>query len=228
MRVAVSGTYSTGKTTTTLALANLTGINRTHAKTMREILPEAFPGKKLEECTAAELFQLGIRRYAERVVHESHLTDFISDGSSIHEWIYGQVRLEVGINPNDPNSKITSTELKTTQDMIQQLGQVVKDHAKKNYDSFIHLPVEFPIKEDGHRPVSEEFRNKSDELLIKTLDELQIEYYVVGGTIEERLKKILVLYDEFPQVMSIEQAISLANEEVKAYQIEIEEIFYAP
>lgn len=228
MRVAVSGTYSTGKTTTTLALANLTGINRTHAKTMREILPETFPGKKLEECTAAELFQLGIRRYAERVVHESHLTDFISDGSSIHEWIYGQVRLEVGINPNDPNSKITSTELKTTQDMIQQLGQVVKDHAKKNYDSFIHLPVEFPIKEDGHRPVSEEFRNKSDELLIKTLDELQIEYYVVGGTIEERLKKILVLYDEFPQVMSIEQAISLANEEVKAYQIEIEETFYAP
>lgn len=228
MRVAVSGTYSTGKTTTTLALTNLTGTNRTHAKTMREILPEAFPGKKLEECTAAELFQLGIRRYAERVVHESHLTDFISDGSSIHEWIYGQVRLEVGINPNDPNSKITSTELQTTQDMIQQLGQVVKDHAKKNYDSFIHLPVEFPIKEDGHRPVSEEFRNKSDELLIKTLDELQIEYYVVGGTIEERLKKILVLYDELPQIMSIEQAISLANEEVKAYQIEIEETFYAP
>lgn len=45
MNLAISGTYSSGKTTTTLALAYLTGIPRTHAKTMREILPDALPGK---------------------------------------------------------------------------------------------------------------------------------------------------------------------------------------
>ena len=71
MRLAISGTYCTGKTTTSIALAHLTGIPRTHAKTMREILPEAFPGKTLEECTGPELFELGIRRYVQRADRKS-------------------------------------------------------------------------------------------------------------------------------------------------------------
>ncbi|MDU7016005.1 MAG: AAA family ATPase, partial [Streptococcus mitis] len=62
MKIAISGTYSTGKTTTTLALAFYTGLPRTHAKTMREILPIALPGKRLEDATGPELVQLGIRR----------------------------------------------------------------------------------------------------------------------------------------------------------------------
>ncbi|GAB2023004.1 AAA family ATPase [Pseudolactococcus yaeyamensis] len=226
MKIAMSGTYSTGKTTTTLALAHLTGLNRTHAKTMREILPLALPGKKLEECTAPELFQLGIRRFAERAVSESHLDNFISDGSSLHEWIYGTVRMSVGINPNDENSQIVSEEvLNTLKEVIHHLGCVVKDHAKLTYDSFIHLPVEFPIQEDGHRPVSEEFRNQSDRLLLKTLDELGIAYQIIGGTIEERLVKI-VKYYQLPMKMSISESVALAKEEVKKYQIQIEEIFY--
>ena len=49
MKLAISGTYSTGKTTTTLALAFYTGLPRTHAKTMREILPIALPGKRLDQ-----------------------------------------------------------------------------------------------------------------------------------------------------------------------------------
>ncbi|MDR1568205.1 MAG: ATP-binding protein [Streptococcaceae bacterium] len=226
MKIAMSGTYSTGKTTTTLALANVTGVARTHAKTMREILPLALPNKKLEDCTAPELFQLGIRRFTERAVHESHLDSFISDGSSLHEWIYGTVRMTVGINPNDTNQKNISDEgLLMMKEVIYHLGCVVKDHAKETYDSFIHLPVEFPIQEDGHRPVSEDFRNQSDKLLLQTLDELGITYHVVGGTIEERLKKIIGIY-HLPMMMPIAEAIEKAQEEVKDYQIQIEDTFY--
>jgi len=40
------------------------------------------------------------RRNTERAINESHLGDmFISDGWSLHEWIYGTVRVLVGINP---------------------------------------------------------------------------------------------------------------------------------
>ena len=102
LRIAVSGTYSTGKTTTTIALSLVTGIPRTHARTMREILPEAIPGKTLEDCKPAELLQLGMRRFIERAVFESHCKGgFFSDGSSLHEWVYGKARMIVGINPND-------------------------------------------------------------------------------------------------------------------------------
>lgn len=223
MRLAISGTYSTGKSTTTLALAHLTGIPRTHAKTMREILPDALPGKRLEDCTPAELFQLGMRRYAERAVHESHLTDFISDGSSLHEWVYGKVRINVGINPNDSTNLDVEKDdrIRFFEEVIDNMGSVVKQHAKRSYDEFIHLPVEFPLVEDGHRPVSESFRSLSDQLLLRTLDELEIKYHVVSGSISERLEAILDIYGLKP-VMDMETAITLAVDEVRRMQIEVE------
>ncbi len=224
MRLAISGTYSSGKTTTTLALSYLTGIPRTHAKTMREILPEALPGKRLEECSMPELFQLAIRRYSERAVHESKLVDnFLSDGSALHEWVYGKGRLAFGINPEDPAASESLDPLikNTYSEFIENLGCVVKQHAKKTYDEFIHLPVEFPLAKDGHRPVSENFRNMSDQLLIETLEELNIKYHVVSGSIEERLKKILEIYD-FKPVIAIEEAINSAIAETSAMQTEIE------
>jgi len=210
MKLAVSGTYSSGKTTTSLALAHLTGIPQTRAKTMREILPDAIPGKRLEDCTGPELFQLGMRRYAERAVRESHLPDgFISDGSSIHEWVYGKVRTLVGIVPSDdtelPAEKTPVMEF--FEEVIDNMGVVVKQHAKRSYDAFVHLPVEFPLVADGHRPVSERFRALSDELLLSTLQEYEIPYHVVGGTIPERLERIVEIFG-FTPVMTIDEALA--------------------
>ncbi|YCH07455.1 hypothetical protein ACTAQJ_20580 [Arthrobacter sp. alpha11c] len=101
MRIGISGTYSSGKTFTSMALSHYTGLPRTKARTMREILPEAAPGKTLEECTAAELIQMIVTRHVERAVYEDKLSDgFISDGSSLQEWIYGSVRVSLGLNPS--------------------------------------------------------------------------------------------------------------------------------
>jgi nicotinamide riboside kinase len=218
----MSGTYSTGKTTTAEALSLWVGLPRTHAQTMREILPEVFPGKALEDCNFAELFQLGIVRFTERAVRESGMTgSFVSDGSSLHEWVYGKARMIVGINPNDNALQRTLRAAmvlpykKILVDINEALGAVVKRHAKKSYDEFIHLPVEFPLVKDGHRPVSEEFRALSDRLLVKILDELGIPYHVVSGTLEQRLTRIAAIYG-FAPVMPLDQAITQARARVKA------------
>ena len=218
----MSGTYSTGKTTTAEALSLWVGLPRTHAQTMREILPEVFPGKALEDCSFAELFQLGIVRFTERAVRESAMTgSFVSDGSSLHEWVYGKARMIVGINPNDnPLQRALRAAMvlpykKILVDINEALGAVVKRHAKKSYDEFIHLPVEFPLVKDGHRPVSEEFRALSDRLLVKILDELGIPYHVVSGTLEQRLTRIAAIYGLAP-VMPLDQAITQARARVKA------------
>ena len=228
LRIAVSGTYSTGKTTTTEALSRWLGIPRTHARTMREILPEAIPGKALEECGPAELFQLGLLRFTERAVRESAMQgSFLSDGSSLHEWIYGKARMTVGINPNDSRLLRSAKRLLTLPyrplliRINEAFGAVVKRHAQRSYDEFIHLPVEFPLVEDGHRPVSEEFRALSDRLLKTTLDELGIRYHVVSGTLEERLQKIAAIYGLQP-VMPLEQAVAEATDRVRSLHIEIE------
>ena len=213
MRLAVSGTYSSGKTTTSTALAILTGIPQARAKTMREILPDAIPGKRLEDCTPAQLVQLGMRRFVDRAVHESHLgSHFISDGSSLHEWAYGKVRVLVGIRPDDSAlvpAVVRSVELEFFEDVIDNMGVAMKQHAQRSYDAFAHLPIEFPLVADGHRPVSERFRALTDRLIRDTLDELRIPYRVVGGSLEERLDALTRIFD-LPRLMPVEDAAQRA------------------
>lgn len=220
MRLGISGTYSSGKTMTAMALAHYTGIRRTRAKTMREILPDAAPGKALEECTAAELLQMIVVRHVERVVHETSLAaeGFISDGSSLQEWIYGSVRVTVGINPNesvhlsDLESVERTAEIAFFEDVMDQLGRAMKRHVVSSFDAFVHLRNELPLAADGHRPVNDRFRSLCDALLMRTLTELDIPYHLVGGSMADRLDTICRLFGLAP-VRPVAEAMDLARRE---------------
>ncbi|MGW9414531.1 AAA family ATPase [Arthrobacter cupressi] len=219
MRIGISGTYSSGKTFTSMALSHYTGLPRTRARTMREILPEAAPGKTLEECTAAELIQMIVTRHVERAVYEDRLSDgFISDGSSLQEWIYGSVRVSLGLNPSaSAHLKAGETVEKTPElaffeEVMTSLGNSFKRHVKGSFDVFVHLKNELPLAVDGHRPVNDQFRDMSDAILQQTMDELGIRFHVVSGSVEERLVQIASLFNLEPR-MSPEDATRLAAEE---------------
>lgn len=228
MKLAISGTYSSGKTLTSYALSHYVDIPRTRARTMRELLPFAVPGKTLEECTAAELIQLIVRRHVERVVHESHLTDgFVSDGSSLQEWLYGSVRVIVGINPNDSvdlgelEAVAKTPEMLFFEQVMEQLGVAIKEHVRNTYDAFVHLPNELTLAKDGHRPVNERFRAMADEGIARTIDELGIQRHVVGGTLRQRLDRIVEIFGCTP-VIDVDTAIERAQQEYRAVDMTIE------
>jgi hypothetical protein len=228
VRLGISGTYSSGKTFTSMAVSHYLGIPRTRARTMREILPEAAPGRTLEQCTSAELIQMIVTRHVERAVHENALSpDFVSDGSSLQEWIYGSVRVAVGINPNDsvglaPGETVPRTpELAYFEEVMAGLGNSFKRHVVASYDLFVHLRNELPLAEDGHRPVNERFRTMSDEILQATITELGIPMHVVAGTVEERLEAIAGILGAEP-VLPIETAVLLATEEYAALDVALE------
>ncbi|EEB9150607.1 AAA family ATPase, partial [Salmonella enterica subsp. enterica serovar Paratyphi B] len=168
---------------------------------------------RLEDCGVPELIQLGILRFSERYRHEGQLPDgFVSDGSALHEWSYGTVRAQVGINPAHPvtmSSRETglAAALEVSMDAI---GAIAKRHATQGYDVFIHLPIEFPLVADGHRPVSEEFRHRSSALLLETLRELSIPVHVIGGDLPHRLSSIVSTLG-LPQVMTIDEALDRAR-----------------
>jgi hypothetical protein len=217
MRLGITGTYSSGKTYTSLVVSHFLGLPRTEAPTMREILPHAVPGKALDECTAAELIQMIVVRHTERVHYERTLSPrFVSDGCSLQEWIYGSVRVKYGVNPNAsvnlaPSESVTKTpELAFFEDVMNELGKAFKRHVKSSFDRFVHLRNELPLAKDGHRPVNENFRNSSDELLLVTLKELDIPHVVIGGSVEARAHAIADIVGSAP-AMPIEQAIGLAD-----------------
>lgn len=220
IRLAVSGTYSTGKSTTTEALSIATGIPRTHAMTSREILMEMVPGKTVMELNAMELVLLGMRRFEERVHNEGVGVDsFISDGGVIHEWVYFEARMRVGINPGAPwwfgaIKKVVGLPVRRFyQQYTDTLGRVTKARARRTYDAYVHLPVEFDMDPDGHRPVSEKFRRLSDQLLVEVLEEIGLPYHIVGGTIPERLERVIDIFD-LPVVVPIDEAIEIAGRRV--------------
>jgi hypothetical protein len=227
MNLAIAGTYSSGKTITTYALSHLVGMPRVRARTMRELLPLAVPGKTLEECTAAELVQLIVRRHVERAVHESQLKDgFVSDGSSLQEWVYGSARGVVGINPNESarlgqDAVPCTPELAFFSDVMAQLGVAVKEHVKATYSAFVHLRNELELAKDGHRPVNERFRAMADEALATTIKELDIPCHVVGGSLIERLDRIVELFGLRP-VLDVNVAIARAEQQYRALDMVVE------
>lgn len=184
---------------------------------MREILPIAHPGKRLEICLPHELIELGIRRFLERCESECHYNNhFISDGCAIQEWIYGTTRLKYGLNPNEHILKVkwkklvNSAGYEVFQKTIEAFGLVAKQHVKNNYDVVIHLPIEFAFTPDGHRPVKEKFRSESEKLLLHTYNEWDIKPMIVSGRLEQRLQRIVETLN-LPQQMSIKEAIGLAQ-----------------
>lgn len=96
---------------------------------------------------------------------------------------------------------------KTFEESLHSLGQVAKEYTKTHYDTIIHLPVEFPFTPDGHRPTSEAFRSKSEDILLKTYDELGIKVVEVRGSLIERLNQISEKLSIRPQVSPEEAAI---------------------
>jgi AAA domain-containing protein len=226
MKLAISGTYSSGKTRSVMALSHYTGIPRTLAKAIREIMPDAVPGKKLADCTPAEFLQLMMRRHVGRAMHEAVLGDsFLSDGSSLQEWLYGVARVTYGMDPN--STAEDGTDVPPHEDMpffervVAQFGHAFRQHVKVTFDGFVHLRHELPITDDGHRPMNEGFRTLIDELLLSTLDELQIPVYVVSGGFTERLEAIVERY-RLPTVMPVEEAVELANQDYAQLDLRLE------
>ncbi len=197
MKLVISGSYSTGKTTTSIALSKLTGIPKTHARTMREILPSTFPGKRLERCDFHELIELGIRRFSERIIAEQSLgKSFISDGCPLQEWVYCKTRMKFGLNPTEDKDLVASHRIihqdkwKIFEEAVNGFEKSIKDYTKSHYDNIIHLPIEFPFTKDGHRPVSDSFRNSVETLLLDTYSELGVNVIFAKGTLENRLQYI--------------------------------------
>jgi nicotinamide riboside kinase len=102
---------------------------------------------------------------------------------------------------------------KIFRETMEAYGAMVRQRLDQ-YDLFIHLPIEFPLTVDGHRPVNERFRSMCDRLLRCTYTELALPVYEVSGSILERLESV-VRYLQLSPKMDIHEAIVLSEQVVK-------------
>jgi predicted ATPase len=222
-RVVVSGTYSTGKTTTATALSIATGVPLVRALSAREILADLYPGRQFQHMNAEELLALGLRRLEARIRAETMLSvggsGFISDGSVLNEWAYAAVRARIGLNPGAPflhqiaKAALTVPSLPFLKRYVAAYRTMASLHTRENYDHIVHLPVVFPMDPDGHRPVSERYRRLSDAGLRREFVGLGFQVHEVAGSVEARIDQIIDRLT-LPRFCESDEAVAQARDEI--------------
>lgn len=73
-------------------------------------------------------------------------------------------------------------------DFLKAVHKVIKQNI--DYDLVFYLPSgEFPIKDDGWRPLSPRFQKKIDKIILNIILDMKINYFTLVGNPRERLKK---------------------------------------
>jgi hypothetical protein len=191
--IAIVGSYGSGRTTLSRALAARTGLPIAYGSAMAD--PIGAEGKPVHSWTRGELLQLTVRRHSERIQAEAaHPEGFISDGSILHEPIYAKCRLAAGSYPlgDDLAAFKRNTATAAYEDVADHIGLLARAHAAGAYDVVLHLPVEFPLR-DGEPPISEAFRRLTETLLFEALDAVGARPHTLGGTVDERVEQALAV-----------------------------------
>lgn len=169
-RIAIVGSFSTGKTTLAEDLAR-----RLDLPLLPEVAREvAALGFKLDKDATPETETLiFLRQYN----NELSIPEFVGDRSLIDVMAYAGWVLD-----NQPRRK----ELLLWDECVR----LAERRLRTSYSHVFYLPIEFPIVLDGLRPDDPAFQKEIDERILGLLSAHDIEYETVTGSVEERLATI--------------------------------------
>jgi nicotinamide riboside kinase len=169
-RIAIVGSFSTGKTTLAEALAQ-----RLDLPLLPEVAREVVElGFKLDKDATPETEALiFLRQYNNEVSAD----EFVGDRSLIDVMAYAGWVLD-----NQPRRK----EMALWDECIR----LAERRLRTGYSHVFYLPIEFPIVLDGLRPDDPSFQKEIDERILSLLHGHGIEYATVTGSVDARLEQI--------------------------------------
>jgi nicotinamide riboside kinase len=171
LRIAIVGSFSTGKTTLAELLARRLEL---------PLLPEAARevvalGFKLDKDATPETETLiFLKQYNNELATER----FVGDRSLIDVMAYAGWVLD-----NQTRSKEIA--------LWEECERLAERRLRTGYSHVFYLPIEFPIVLDGLRPDDPDFQREIDHRILGLLDTHGIVYETVTGSVDERMSKIL-------------------------------------
>ncbi|MHB8512885.1 MAG: AAA family ATPase [Actinomycetota bacterium] len=171
MRIAVVGSFSTGKTTLAEAVCGQLDLPLL-PEAAREVLALGFKLDK-DATPETETF-IFLKQYYNEMIHPH----FIGDRSLIDVMTYAGWVLD-----NQPRRKETA--------LWEQCLAIAKHHLRSQYTHVFYLPIEFPIVADGVRPLDDAFQKEIDERMIDVMRRHDIEYQTLRGSIDERTSALI-------------------------------------
>lgn len=169
-KIAIVGSFSTGKTTTAEILAR-----RLDLPLLPEVAREVVElGFKLDKDASPETETLIFMR---QYNNELSTEEFVGDRSMIDVMAYAGWVLD---------NRERTKEFYLWDECVRLAERALRTA----YSHVFYLPIEFPIVLDGLRPDDPEFQKDIDHRILALLRSHDIEYETVTGSIEERIEKI--------------------------------------
>jgi deoxyadenosine/deoxycytidine kinase len=166
-RIAIVGSFSTGKTTLAEAVAEPLDL---------PLLPEvarevAALGFKLDKDATPEVETLiFLRQLYNEMTHQ----DFVGDRSLIDVMAYAGWVLD---------NQVRRKEFALWEACLG----IAEHHLRSQYTHVFYLPIEFEIVPDGLRPMDPGFQKEIDERVLGLLDQHAIRYETLTGSVPERV-----------------------------------------
>ena len=182
MRVSISGTHSSGKTS--LLRTCQDGLRHrfpNQVDLIREVARDVIrQGHPLNQDATIESYLLYVQLQleAERLAMKRHV---VSDRSLVDLLAYVETNADPGIPAG-------------LADMLREILWV----ETKYFDVYCYLPVEFPLMLDGVRPVDIAYQAAVDARLRDILSRYGVSVMRVTGSVASRSRQLLALFEDLP------------------------------
>lgn len=170
-RIAIVGSFSTGKTTLAEAVAPKLGLPLL-PEVAREVAAEGF---KLDKDATVETETLiFLRQYRNEMTHAG----FVGDRSLVDVMAYAGWVLE----HQDRRKEFA---------LWDACLDIAKHHLRSQYTDVFYLPIEFGIVPDGLRPMDPDFQADIDRRLVGLLHTNDVVYETLTGSVEARVDALI-------------------------------------
>lgn len=170
-RIAIVGSFSTGKTTLAEAAASKLGLPLL-PEVAREVVALGF---KLDKDATVETETLIFMR---QLHNEMTHAEFVGDRSLVDVMAYAGWVLE-------------HQERRKEFALWDTCLDIAHMNLRTQYSHVFYLPIEFGIVPDGLRPMDPGFQADIDRRMLQLLEANAIRYETLTGTVEERLDVLL-------------------------------------
>lgn len=184
MKIAFTGTHSTGKTTLLNDVIEYYGDDiklKSISEVARKIIDKGYPLNQDANVDSYIHYINDQLSSEETYMRECDL--FISDRTLLDPVAYAMVNSKLP-RPYIPEYFI---------DMMTNVWLLEKNR----YDIYIYFPIEFPLEIDGIRPLDEQYRKDIDEQIRMLLIKHKINYITVSGNKMQRKDYIIKVITEY-------------------------------
>lgn len=184
MKIAFTGTHSTGKTTLLNDIEKmLDGKLRLHSVTeiARGIIEKGYP--------------LGMDANIDSYVHYIN-NQIIAENAQMHGcdiFISNRTLLDpvayAIVNRKLPRPYISEYFI----EMMKNVWLLEKER----YDLYIYFPIEFELEHDGVRPAGEKYRKNVDDVIVSLLNQYKINYIKISGDRDKRKNELFNIIKKY-------------------------------